>query len=196
MDKALHLKKEQKKQKLLGAAYTLFTEKGVGKTSVDDIVRAAEVAKGTFYLYFKDKEALQQQLIFNICGQVLGAAYRSMDANRTNDFVENVVLIIDYVIEYFKKNHLALRMIERNFSWPMVTQQLSEGTDPLWQKIVGEVSQSPLGQTGDPHEVFKIFFVLIEMIGSTCYSSIIENRPAPIDSMKPILYEIVRRALR
>ena len=48
-------RKERKRQSLLAAAYGLFTEKGVAKTSVDEIVRRANVAKGTFYLYFQDK---------------------------------------------------------------------------------------------------------------------------------------------
>ena len=46
-------RKERKRQSLLAAAYGLFTEKGVAKTSVDEIVRRANVAKGTFYLYFQ-----------------------------------------------------------------------------------------------------------------------------------------------
>ena len=45
-------KKEQKKEGLLEAAYQLFLEKGVNKTSVDEIVKKANVAKGTFICIF------------------------------------------------------------------------------------------------------------------------------------------------
>jgi AcrR family transcriptional regulator len=41
---------------LIQAAATVFAEKGVAGTSVDDIVRTAGVAKGTFYLYFATKD--------------------------------------------------------------------------------------------------------------------------------------------
>ena len=47
--------KKIKKDALLDAAFTLFTTKGINKTSISDIVSAAGVAKGTFYLYFVDK---------------------------------------------------------------------------------------------------------------------------------------------
>ena len=47
--------KKQKKHTLLRAAFQLFTEKGFSKTTVADIVDRAGLAKGTFYLYFKDK---------------------------------------------------------------------------------------------------------------------------------------------
>ena len=43
---------------LIDAATALFGQYGLKKTSVDDIVRAAHVAKGTFYQFFDSKEAL------------------------------------------------------------------------------------------------------------------------------------------
>ena len=69
MREPMESRKEQKRQSLLDAAYALFTEKGVAKTSVDEIVRGANVAKGTFYLYFHDKDQLLGQLVYNISAQ-------------------------------------------------------------------------------------------------------------------------------
>ena len=40
-----------------------------------------------------------------------------------------------------------------------------------------------------------LIFVLVEMCGSISYASIIEGRPAGIEQMKPILYDIVRKSL-
>ena len=54
-----------KKTRLLSSAYKLFTTKGINKTTIQDIVDAARVAKGTFYLYFEDKYKLQEELIVN-----------------------------------------------------------------------------------------------------------------------------------
>jgi AcrR family transcriptional regulator len=47
---------------ILDAGERVFLAKGVAKASVDDIVAAAGVAKGTFYLYFASKEALVHAL--------------------------------------------------------------------------------------------------------------------------------------
>ena len=46
----------RRRDDLVGAAVRAFAAHGVSATSVDDIVRAAGVAKGTFYLYFKSRE--------------------------------------------------------------------------------------------------------------------------------------------
>ena len=55
--------KQEKERKLLNTALHLFTEKGIKKTSIQDIVHEAGIAKGTFYLYFKDKYDLRDKLI-------------------------------------------------------------------------------------------------------------------------------------
>ena len=55
--------KENKKNRLLDTGFKLFTEKGIQNTSIQDIVDNANVAKGTFYLYFKDKYELRDILV-------------------------------------------------------------------------------------------------------------------------------------
>jgi AcrR family transcriptional regulator len=56
------------------AAVRAFAAKGVGGTSVDDIVRAAGVAKGTFYLYFETRDdvvtAVAQRLVDGVGRQM------------------------------------------------------------------------------------------------------------------------------
>lgn len=47
-----------KREKILAAAIAIFTNKGIEKTTVSDIVRDAGIGQGTFYLYFSSKMAL------------------------------------------------------------------------------------------------------------------------------------------
>jgi AcrR family transcriptional regulator len=53
----------ERKQQLLDAAAALFAERGYAETRVIDIVRAAGVAKGLFYWYFENKEAVFRELV-------------------------------------------------------------------------------------------------------------------------------------
>ena len=55
--------KQIKRESLLETAFQLFTSKGIHKTSISDIVDNAGVAKGTFYLYFKDKYDIRNKLV-------------------------------------------------------------------------------------------------------------------------------------
>jgi AcrR family transcriptional regulator len=56
----------ERKRQLLDAATRLFAEQGYTNTRVVDIVEAAGVAKGLFYWYFENKEALFGELAIDI----------------------------------------------------------------------------------------------------------------------------------
>lgn len=188
-------KKEQKKEGLLEAAYQLFLEKGVNKTSVDEIVKKANVAKGTFYLYFHDKTQLLQQLTYRISARVLSEAYEYAEEHKTGVFVEDIILMVDYIVEYFKRSRLTLRLLERNFSWPMIEKQLDLREDPLWDKLVTAIENSSLAVGCTEDVLYKRVFLVVELIGSTCFATMIENKPDTIDNMKPVLYDMVRKML-
>jgi AcrR family transcriptional regulator len=54
---------KERKQQLLECAAALFAERGYAETRVVDIVDAAGVAKGLFYWYFENKEAVFRELV-------------------------------------------------------------------------------------------------------------------------------------
>lgn len=68
--------KRKKEMSLYTAAYDLFTEKGIKDTAISDIVKKAGVAKGTFYLYFKDKYDVLDKIILNKSTKVLSEAIK------------------------------------------------------------------------------------------------------------------------
>lgn len=77
---------EVRREELLDAAERCFLDRGVAGTSVDDIVAAAGVAKGTFYLYFPSKEkvlgALQERYVAAFRATLAAA----MERRRADDF--------------------------------------------------------------------------------------------------------------
>jgi AcrR family transcriptional regulator len=61
MDKTIsrrERKKQETRQRLLEIALRLFREQGYDVTSIEQITKAADVAKGTFFNYFETKEAI------------------------------------------------------------------------------------------------------------------------------------------
>ena len=57
------MKKELRKKELIKIAYELFITKGYEDTSVDEIIKVAGIAKGTYYYYFKSKEQTLEEVI-------------------------------------------------------------------------------------------------------------------------------------
>jgi len=50
--------KQKRRRDIIDAARTLFFEKGLRATTIDDIARSTELARGTIYLYFETKEEI------------------------------------------------------------------------------------------------------------------------------------------
>jgi AcrR family transcriptional regulator len=62
----------ERREAILSAALEEFAASGFAATRLDDIARRAGVAKGTIYLYFRDKESLFQELVRSMLSPVVG----------------------------------------------------------------------------------------------------------------------------
>ena len=175
-------KKQEKRRALLDAAYELFLERGTAKTSVEDITSRAKVGKGTFYLYFQDKGAVMQALLGRVSYQLLSDACLAVEQHTE--------------LEALRQDVLVLRFLERNFVWPGLDQiEASREAEPLMRKLLAIVLSSPEMAGRSEREVYQRITALGSMCMSVCYSSILEGKPDNIDAMKPVLYDIIRRAL-
>ena len=68
--------RDERRQSLIDAARALFAEKGYHDTTVDDITRTANVAKGTFYLYFSEKREIYHEVIRLFLDMIRAAGVR------------------------------------------------------------------------------------------------------------------------
>ena len=191
-------KKQEKRRALLDAAYELFLERGAAKTSVEDITSRAKVGKGTFYLYFADKGAVTQALLARVSYQLLDDACAAAECrgDALTSFPDQMIFVIDHIIEALRKDTLTLRFLERSFVWPGLDQiEASSEAEPLMRKVLKTVMRSPEMSGRTEREIYQRITALGSMCMSVCYTSVLEGKPDNIDAMKPVLYDIIRRAL-
>ena len=191
-------KKQEKRRALLDAAYELFLERGTSKTSVEDITSRAKVGKGTFYLYFADKGSVTQALLARVSYQLLDNACAAAEqhAAELTSFPDQMIFVIDHIIEALRADTLMLRFLERSFVWPGLDQIEASGeAEPLMRKVLQIVMCSPEMAGRTEREIYQRITALGSMCISVCYTSVLEGKPDNIDNMKPILYDIIRRAL-
>jgi AcrR family transcriptional regulator len=62
----------ERRDAILAAALDEFSARGFEATRLDDVAKRANVAKGTIYLYFRDKESLFQELIRTMLTPLVG----------------------------------------------------------------------------------------------------------------------------
>ena len=109
-------KDPEKENRLLESAFKLFTEKSIKETSIQGIVDSANVAKGTFYLYFKDKYELRDVLIERKSKKLFSDAVTELRKNYIKTLDDQVIFIINYIINVLSKNTVLLKFISKNLS--------------------------------------------------------------------------------
>ena len=190
--------KDGKGTKLLDTAFKLFTEKGIKETSIQDIVDNANVAKGTFYLYFKDKYEIRDILIAKKSEKLFADALKSLRKNYISNFSDQIIYILNYVIDELTKNPLLLKFISKNLSWGVYNKTLlnlytyNENIENnLYDLFMKGIEENNI-KLKNPDVTL---FMIIELAGSTCFNSILYKDPLPIEEYKPYLYKAIRNLL-
>jgi AcrR family transcriptional regulator len=188
--------KKIKMENLLNTSFELFTSKGLNKTSISDIVEKAGVAKGTFYLYFKDKYDIRNRLIAHKSSQLFHQAYNALQEAGIEHFEDRLIFIMDYVLDELAANKGLLSFIYKDLSWAVFKMAL---TSPLtsddldFKEVYRKMIEDSELELRDPE---VMLFLIIELVGSTGYSSIMYGDPVSLNDLKPHLETTVRSIIR
>ena len=177
--------KEGKQNRLLNTAFKLFTEKGTKDTSIQEIVDNASVAKGTFYLYFKDKYEIRDILIVQKSQKLFSDALKSLRKNYISDFSDSIIYIINYVIDELTKN---LSWGDFNKTVVNLYDKSMDSENSVYDLFIKGIKENNI-KIENPDVTL---FMIIELVGSTCFNSILYKEPLPIDEYKPYLYKTIR----
>ena len=183
-------KKQLKERDLFLSAYNLFIENGIEKTSIDDISKNAGVAKGTFYLYFSDKYDILNKLILQKSNEIIKEGLAKTNDLGFEDFRERTLFFIDYIIDYLKCNVSLLTLINKNISWGLYRKAIMKPEEYDEVKKVLDIFTRNLTNEGmTAEEAEMTLFMIIELVGSVCFTTIILKEPTDIESIKPILFK-------
>ena len=193
--------KQQKRTSLLDTAFHLFTSRGIHNTSISDIVESAGVAKGTFYLYFKDKYDIRNKLIAHKASEVFRKADEALQTRDFSAFEENaiyeekVIFLANNIIDQFVEDKTLLRFISKKLDWGMFKNILiSTGNDGV---DCYDIYDAVFGENHNIYENTDIMvYMIIELVSSTCYSAILVGEPVPIDELKPYIFRTVRQIMQ
>lgn len=189
--------KQQKRDSLLESAFSLFINNGFNKTSISDIVNQAGVAKGTFYLYFKDKYDIRNNLIAHKAGQVFRTAYEKLEAHpEVTDFEQQILLMIDQVLDQLAANHSLVLLLSKHLSWGFVKNSLVYSSEKDMPSI-HEIFEMLLANAAHTYRSPELMmYMILEIVSGTSYNAILYRQPVPLEELKPHLYEAVKGIFR
>ena len=191
----IRARKEEKKNALLNTAFKLFLDKGINNTSIDDITKNSGIAKGTFYLYFKDKYEVQDELIVRESKKLFDNALLKANDKRFKTLSDELIFIIDDIIDKLTKEKILLKFISKNLSWGIYNEKVNKITINNSLNLEKTFMQRVKKYRVKLKNPKVTLYMITELAGSTIFSSILYGEPLPIKKYKPFLYDEIKKML-
>jgi AcrR family transcriptional regulator len=146
--------KEARRSLILDAAERVFQSKSIQQSTMDDIAREAELAKGTIYLYYRNKDELQ-----------LGVMMRAMDllhehfveaSSRENLALKKFQAVGDAYWTFAHNEPFRFKMmcnadfpLRENISDEMILE-MNERSNWVWKLLIGIIDEAKIEGTIKP----------------------------------------------
>jgi AcrR family transcriptional regulator len=172
------------REMIKSCAAALFEAKGVDGTSVNDIVKNAGIAKGTFYLYFKNKDDLINE-VFEKYGDNF---FRQVILK--NKDLPKIVFFAESIIEFFTSNRMFLIELRKNIGnhreYPYYKKTMTAFSGVILN-FLNLNEKYPITQLDTYSEI------IISTILDICYRLIIEGTIKNPDEARVMLEDFLKR---
>lgn len=176
VSRAQRLRQERRAQ-VLSVARGLFAERGYQETTIQDILDGAEIARGTFYLYFDSKKAIFAELLDEFLSRIRGVVTRVDVAPGAAPPVQQIEDNLSRVLATLHENRDMTRVVLR----------LAEGLDPDCDAKLAEFY-------GQLHRLLERAIALGQQLGLVRPCDALVVAHAALGSMKEVVLEwIVHR---
>lgn len=165
---------EQTRQSLLQAALQIFSERGFHDAKVSDIVKEAGVAQGTFYLYFKNKEAVFTSIIQTTMNSIIEQTERTLDPTMKpeatdEEIFDNLYQAVRGYMAIHREHQPILRMVRKHGAqFPeavQVMENFEQDSVRMIRKLLGQFNVFPEYSSSD-YEV--VTYAINGLMKETC----------------------------
>jgi len=185
--------KEKIHAKLLEAGRSCFLRYGLKKTTIEDVVGPAGIAKSSFYLFFESKEALYVEVIMAempaMMDRLMSASFGKTEATR-----EALILLMKAIVHEIETNELTRILLDD----PMEIERLAAGLDfdgimtrsaamfaPLFDEISraqerGEMIEADVAQISYALGLIKLLPVNRDRVPKDLYGAMLDFAPQVI----------------
>jgi AcrR family transcriptional regulator len=103
--------KPERRQQILGVARDVFARHGYHAAKIDDIVAAAGVARGTFYLYFEDKRSIFEEIVDGMIARLATSIVRVDPRDESRSVAEQVRDNVQRVVRVLLEDHATTKIL-------------------------------------------------------------------------------------
>lgn len=159
--------KEIRRESIIDAAQKVFFEKGLFAATMDEIAEAAELSKGTLYLYYRSKEDLYLTVMMR--GLEILRVQMERTVRRNEPAVQRMLDLTEMYTRFFDDHRNYFRMFHF-FNTPQFHKQVSDdvmrtcdrNNRSLWELMIGVIrsgmDEGTVRTDLDPMEVALIMW--------------------------------------
>lgn len=157
---------EVRKREILMVARDLFVTKGYEQTSVNDILKIVDIAKGTFYYYFASKEAVLEAIILDIVEEGARRAERMLN-DQSVPLIKRIMMAIMAQSPEFEGSEEIrdeMHKVENSKLEQLYTKAMLKRMTPLLEVAVAEGIAADLFHLNYPRETVESILLLGHML--------------------------------
>lgn len=160
-----------KEEKIIQAAIEVFREKGIEKTKVSDIVKAAGIAQGTFYLYFPSRLSVMPAIAKNMVERIIATLDEGISSHKPfeqqlEEVVEMVFLITKDYGDIVALIYAGIAQTEHLKEWENI---YAPYYDWMSHFLLSGQQQGMIRDSIDPTRSAKLMIGLIESAAEQIY---------------------------
>jgi AcrR family transcriptional regulator len=152
---------DSKIQQIFAATLQLVVKSGVAGITMRQIAKAAGMATGTLYIYFKDKDELVNQLYVSCRAASIDAYFKGY--NETSPFKKGFRIIWNNILQYRLANFDVSVFMEQCYHSPFISESTKEMNEQLFQPLYKLMER---GKAEKLLNNYDTLLLLILMMGS------------------------------
>ncbi len=190
-------RRQQRRREIISCAKVVFAERGFHTASVSDIISAAHIARGTFYLYFQSKQAVFDSILDEALRELRTRITRievgEHAAPPQTQLRHNLVRVLDFVL-----GDRPLTMILLNHK-QSPSQQVAQRIDAFFGDVTNLIRASLIYGTTmklvRPCDTAVVAAALMGMVRGVIEHCIKENDPPTSEALVEELLAFVRQGV-
>ena len=167
-----------RRRELIATAKRLFLERGYSQTSVASIVREAGVAQGTFYLYFKSKQAVLPYLRAEVLGHYMRAFDEGTSADPAQPADVRLVAGLARIHEIMREQVPLIRVLREATSSEEIEQIWLEGRETLSKPLAQLIDEGQADGSFAVDDSRMAAHLALALLDDLLFESLVWQRPA------------------
>jgi AcrR family transcriptional regulator len=132
--------RESRRRGVLDASLRVFSEKGYHATRISDLIEAAGIARGTFYIYFESKNAIFHELLDELLRRIHDSVNGVEIGPGAQPVNAQLLVIVRRVLTTFHEHPALTRLVLR--SAPGLDEEIDRKLEAFYSRLHAWLAQS------------------------------------------------------